>query len=112
MESVPISIKIPVQATGPELMALVLRILEAVQYNYVRAARVCGCSPALIWKIEAGEVMDSQMIRDRLGILRYKPRLRSHIDFRTPEEQHWFEKVVCNNLTPTEWFRELYESGR
>ena len=68
-------------ATSAQLRQIVKGYYEDMGCNYALTARVCGCSPALVWKLLNGFQDDSPKIRKQLEIGRPKrPRVWMRTD--------------------------------
>jgi hypothetical protein len=69
----------PSVANASELRLFVLRVYEAVAYNYLAAAGALGVTPATVWKLLNDRQTDSQIIRERWEIRKTPKRPRVHM---------------------------------
>lgn len=69
-------IEVPKVATALELRCWVHLVYVTLDENCAVTAEAMGVTPATIWKLENGEQVDSQILRDSLGIRKTPPRPR------------------------------------
>ncbi len=69
-------IEVPLVASALELRYWVHLVYVTLHENCAATAALMGVTPATIWKLENDEQMDSQILRDSLGIRKTPPRPR------------------------------------